>query len=149
MRSRSMARFAVLVGIGAMLLGVAPLASAQRSVTGAPVTDGSDTPAEGKEKPVETAEKETSSKKTDSMTEVYTETSARTGLGALTRDFLGDQKRIWTSPAHLEFTDAQWIVPIAGFSAGLFVTDAQYSKHLSRDPNTISRYKNISDVGVG
>jgi len=149
MRFRNMARIAALVGVGARLFGEAPLASAQQAVTGAPVTNASDTPAEGKEKPVETVKKETSSKKTDSMPEVYTGTDTRTGLGALTRDFLGDQKRIWTSPAHLEFADAQWIVPIAGFSTGLFFTDAEYSKHLSRDPNTISRYKNVSDVGVG
>jgi membrane-associated phospholipid phosphatase len=131
-----------------MLLAIEPLTLAQQSLTGTSAKGDSDTPLEGKEKRIEAA-KETSSKKTETMTEVYSGTDARTGLGTLTRDFLGDQKRIWTSPAHLEFTDAQWIVPIASFSAGLFVTDAEYSKHLSKDPNTISRYKNISDVGVG
>src|SRR5262245_50445598 len=134
MRVPSIARWAALAGFGVMLLAIEPLTLAQQSLTGTAAKGDSDTTLEGKEKRIEAA-KETSSKKTETMTEVYSGTDARTGLGTLTRDFLGDQKRIWTSPAHLEFTDAQWIVPIASFSAGLFVTDAEYSKHLSKDPN--------------
>ena len=68
------------------------------------------------------------------------------GLG---KRFLLDQKQIWTSPAHLRWTDATWLVPLGGFTAGLFLTDRDFSKHLSHDPNTISRYKNLSDASVG
>jgi membrane-associated phospholipid phosphatase len=149
MRFRSIARFAVQVGLGATLLWVAPLASGQQALAETADKDSSHTLPEGNEKPVEAPKKETSSKKTDSMAEVYSSANEGTGLGSLTRNFLEDQKRIWTGAAHLKFTDAQWIVPIATLSTGLFVTDAEYSKHLSKDPNTISRYKNISDVGVG
>jgi membrane-associated phospholipid phosphatase len=66
----------------------------------------------------------------------------------LARDFLGDQEQIWTSPARLRFSDALWLVPAGGFAAGLFVTDSEFSKHLSNSPNTISRYKTLSDAGV-
>src|SRR5215469_12888816 len=149
MRVHSIAQRVVLAGLGVILCAAVPLTLAQQSLTGTTAKDGSGTTPEGKEKHIETAKKEASTEKTGTMTEVYSGTNAGTGLKTLTRDFLGDQARIWASPAHLEFTDAQWIVPIASFSAGLFVTDAEYSKHLSKDPHTISRYKNISNVGVG
>jgi capsule assembly protein Wzi/PAP2 superfamily protein len=68
------------------------------------------------------------------------------GLG---KEFLLDQEQIWTSPAKLRFSDAQWLVPLSGITAGLFVTDTDYSKHLSHSPTTISHYKTVSNAGVG
>jgi hypothetical protein len=70
------------------------------------------------------------------------------GLKDLGKDFLGDQKQIWTSPVRLRFADADWLVPASGFAAGLFVTDRDVSTHLSHDPATISRNKTYSDAGV-
>src|SRR6266849_8745870 len=43
-----------------------------------------------------------------------------TGLG---KDFLLDQKQIWTSPSRIRFSDTEWLAPMAGVTAGLFVTD--------------------------
>ena len=60
-----------------------------------------------------------------------------------------DQEQIWTSPAKLRFSDTQWLVPLSGIAAGLFVTDTDYSKHLSHNPATISHYKTVSDAGIG
>jgi membrane-associated phospholipid phosphatase len=71
------------------------------------------------------------------------------GLSGLAKDFLGDQEQIWTSPARLRFSDTQWLVPLSGISAGLFVTDRDFSKHLSQSPATISHYKTLSNAGVG
>jgi hypothetical protein len=68
------------------------------------------------------------------------------GLG---KEFLLDQEQILTSPAKLRFSDTQWLVPVSGITAGLFVTDTDFSKHLSHSPTTISHYKTISDAGVG
>jgi len=62
--------------------------------------------------------------------------------------FVGDQKEIWTSPARLRFSDTEWLVPLSGIAAGLFVTDRDFSKHLSHNPTTISNYKTLSDAGV-
>jgi membrane-associated phospholipid phosphatase len=70
------------------------------------------------------------------------------GFSGLTKDFLTDQKEIWTSPARLRFADADWLVPTAGIAAGLFSTDSQFSRHLSTNPQTISRYNNISTAGL-
>lgn len=62
--------------------------------------------------------------------------------------FLLDQKEIWRSPGQLRLPDAGWLVPLGGFTSVLFVTDAQFSRHLSHDPTTISHYKTLSDAGV-
>jgi hypothetical protein len=70
------------------------------------------------------------------------------GLKGLGKQFLLDQQQIWTSPAKLRFSDTQWLVPLSGIAAGLFVTDAEYSKHLSHSPSTISHYKTVSDAGI-
>jgi hypothetical protein len=39
-------------------------------------------------------------------------TGGNLSLGTLAKDFVGDQKRIWTSPARLRFPDADWVVPV-------------------------------------
>src|SRR5882724_3478316 len=71
------------------------------------------------------------------------------GLQGLAKRFLEDQEQIWTSPAKIRFSDTQWLVPVSGITAGLFVTDRDFSKHLSQNPTTISHYKTLSNAGVG
>src|SRR5260370_14933985 len=71
------------------------------------------------------------------------------GFSGLGKRFLEDQEQIWTSPAKVRFSDAQWLVPFGGVTAGLFVTDASYSRHLSQNPTTLSHYKTLSDATVG
>src|SRR5690348_13645488 len=44
-------------------------------------------------------------------------------LRDLGRNFLQDQEQIWTSPTRLRFSDTEWLVPLAGISAGLLTTD--------------------------
>ncbi len=63
-------------------------------------------------------------------------------------DFLSDQKDIWTSPSRLRPSDADWLFPLSGIAAGLFATDAQYSRGLSHNPVAISRYNKFSNAGV-
>ena len=74
-------------------------------------------------------------------------TSQGTRMGLVER-FLDDQRTIWTSPARLQFSDTEWLVALSGITAGLFVTDRDFSKHLSQNPTTISQYKTLSNVGV-
>ena len=71
------------------------------------------------------------------------------GFTKLATDFLQDQKQIWTSPAKLRLSDTEWLVPLSGITAGLFVTDQDFSRHLSQNPTTISHYKTLSNAGVG
>jgi len=93
--------------------------------------------------------KESSSSKTDASTETNamrkTSDGSRTGLVGR---FVRDQREIWTSPAKLRFSDTEWLVPLSGVTAGLFVTDRDFSKHLSQNPTTISHYKTLSNAGV-
>lgn len=63
-------------------------------------------------------------------------------------DFAGDQKSLWTSPARVRPADATWLAPLAGITAGLFVTDRQYSASLSQNPATLRHYKTVSDAGL-
>jgi hypothetical protein len=67
----------------------------------------------------------------------------------LLRHFVFDQKAIWTSPAHVRFADAVWLVPLGGFTAALLASDRDFSKHLSNSPQTLRRYKKVSDYGIG
>ncbi len=76
------------------------------------------------------------------------ESATKRFFGGAVTDFTQDQKHIWTSPAHIRLVDATWLVPLAGVTAGLFVTDRQYSASLSTNPNTISNYKTLSNVGI-
>jgi membrane-associated phospholipid phosphatase len=66
----------------------------------------------------------------------------------LLRHVVLDQKAIWTSPSRLRFADTVWLVPYAGFAAGLFATDRETSLHLSNNPATLSRYNNFSNYGL-
>jgi hypothetical protein len=68
------------------------------------------------------------------------------GLG---ERFLEDQKQIWTSPSQLRWSDANWLVPLSGITAGLFVTDAEMSRHISHNPTTVSHYNTLSTATVG
>ena len=63
-------------------------------------------------------------------------------------DFAQDQKDLWTSPKELRSEDASWLVPLSGLTAGLFVTDADYSRHISHDPNTLSHYDTLSNASL-
>ena len=65
------------------------------------------------------------------------------------RDFVSDQKQIWTSPARIRFPDTEWLVPMAGISAGFFVTDSDVMRHMDHDPQTVSHYNNFSNAGIG
>jgi hypothetical protein len=117
-------------------VGALSVSSAQERETGPAVSDTA-------------SEKDSRSPKAD----VPTETNAvakksrgtQTGLDAR---LMGDQREIWTSPAKLRFSDTEWLVPLSGITAGLFVTDRDFSKPLSQSPTTVSHYKTMSNAGV-
>ncbi|HYA23189.1 MAG TPA: capsule assembly Wzi family protein [Terriglobales bacterium] len=74
--------------------------------------------------------------------------SSRTGFAGHIADFIEDQKQLWTVPLRARLSDATWLVPLGGVTAGLFVTDRQYSRSLSQNAATLRHYKTLSDVGV-
>jgi hypothetical protein len=100
---------------------------------------------------------EDSSTTTDESANILREPreGAARSLSGLAKDFVGDQKDIWLSPRKIRFEDADWLVPLGGFAAGLFVTDRQVSGHLAADIKTQQHYRSIATdstialVGVG
>jgi hypothetical protein len=104
-------------------------------------------PAQTEEKQAEDAQEKDKQKAVKDRNDSDQAPASR-GVKGLGKDFLGDQKQIWTSPIRLRFADADWLVPMSGFAAGLFSTDRDFSTHLSHDPHTLSRNKTYSDAGV-
>jgi Capsule assembly protein Wzi/PAP2 superfamily len=64
------------------------------------------------------------------------------------KNLVSDQKGIWTSPAHLRWSDASWLFPLAAATGGFFATDRAVPPALSTDPNKLNRYVKVSDYGV-
>jgi membrane-associated phospholipid phosphatase len=93
--------------------------------------------------------KHKTSSKIEAPSEVDAVTKASEGSRmGLVRRFVGDQRELWTSPAKLRLSDTEWLVPLSGITAGLFVTDRDFSKHVSQNPTMIRHYKTLSDAGV-
>jgi membrane-associated phospholipid phosphatase len=65
------------------------------------------------------------------------------------RHFLLDQKAMWTSPAKARLPEATWLVPLGGLAAGFFATDSDVSRNLNNAPNTLNRYRQFSNYGIG
>src|SRR6516164_401245 len=77
-----------------------------------------------------------------------TSTTIKGNWKGLGERFLVDQKQIWTSPAQLRWPDTLWLMPLSGVTTGMFVTDADMSRHISHNPTTVSHYNTASNVGV-
>jgi membrane-associated phospholipid phosphatase len=65
----------------------------------------------------------------------------------LPKAILHDQIGMWTSPSKIHLTDATWLVPLGGLTAAFLVTDSDFSRHLSANPNTQTTYLHISEYG--
>src|SRR6516164_7975208 len=125
--------------LGAMLVfsvGGVSVSSAQEEGTGSATSE----PSRAKDSP---------SPKTNVSTESHavTKTSEGRQVGLVGR-LIGDQRAIWTSPRRFRFSDTEWLVRLGGLTAGLFVTDREFSRHLSQNPTTISHYKTLSNAGL-
>jgi len=108
---------------------------------------GQDPESPEKKGEMNTAQQRPSSQ-SPNLTESHVQVKKHHWLAERAADFGGDQKDLWTSPKNLRFSDTVWLVPVSGLAAGLFVTDAESSRHMSKDPTTISHYKTISDAGI-
>jgi len=96
------------------------------------------------------ASKMASTKKIASGLELEPFREFKTGPHRIGKAVLGGPKsRFGASPAKVRFSDAQWLVPVSGITAGLFVTDSDFSRHLSQNPTTINHYKSLSNAGLG
>ena len=66
----------------------------------------------------------------------------------LPKAILHDQIGMWTSPTKARLSDATWLVPLGGFTAALLASDSDFSRHLSNAPNTLTRYRHLSEYGA-
>src|SRR3981189_1430136 len=53
----------------------------------------------------------------------------------LLKNIAEDQKAVWIGAKNVRWVDADWLVPLGGAAAAMFVTDSSYSRHLSNSPN--------------
>lgn len=71
------------------------------------------------------------------------------GIGVQSFHRLGkDQAALWTNPGRGRFADLDWLVPLAGLTAGLLVTDRDASRHLSNSPKRLDRSRQVSNFGT-
>ncbi len=66
----------------------------------------------------------------------------------LPKNLLKDQIAIWTSPAYVRTKDALWLVPFFGVTAGFIATDRAAVSDLPGTPNTVKRFKDVSNYGL-
>jgi len=66
----------------------------------------------------------------------------------LLKHLLLDQRDIWTSPRHLRFSDADWLLPLGVLTGGLLATDTSASKNLSNSPSFVQHSRDFSNYGV-
>lgn len=64
------------------------------------------------------------------------------------KHLISDQKSIWTSPAHLHWSDGTWLFPLAAATAGFFASDLAVPPALSSDQTKLNRYVTFSDYGL-
>lgn len=64
------------------------------------------------------------------------------------RNLPGDQKAIWTSPFHLRFGDAPWVLPLAATTGFLFASDQNVMLREHSNLTAINRSDNIANGGT-
>lgn len=95
------------------------------------------------------------------MTQLFaqqTESATKTNEGRISKSneklFLThlaqDQFRLWTSPLRIKTSDSTWLVPVAGITTGLIVTDRTSAHEMSRgDTNRALKFSSVALGGYG
>ena len=69
-------------------------------------------------------------------------------VGTASKRFFSDQKEIWTSPLQLKPADAEWLIPVAGITTGMILTDVSFSRSLSNKPSTLNLFQDMRNGSV-
>src|SRR6202051_2387576 len=75
-------------------------------------------------------------------------TSSRTDLESASGRFVNDQIQVVTSATKLRLSDVEWLLPFAGITSGMILTDASISKRLTKNPGILHASQNIRTGGV-
>ena len=74
----------------------------------------------------------------------------RTGPEAFIRDLAQDQAHFWSSPLRVQWSDASWLVPMAGVTTGLIETDRGSSWEMARKHrSSFNQLSNVALAGIG
>jgi membrane-associated phospholipid phosphatase len=73
--------------------------------------------------------------------------SVSLGPSQFLSNLLDDQARIWTSPAHVNHQSVWWLLPAAGITAGLIVTDTDVENSIGT--SNAHRSQQLSNIGLG
>jgi Capsule assembly protein Wzi/PAP2 superfamily len=65
------------------------------------------------------------------------------------RNLMTDQETIWTSPLHMRWSDAGWLLPLGEVAAGFVETDEASARALQSSASTLNRYRNFSNYSLG
>lgn len=63
-------------------------------------------------------------------------------------NLLGDQAVIWTSPAHVQPRDANWLVPLGILTGSMIASDRWVPRTLDLSPKTQKRFDQFSNAGL-
>ena len=66
----------------------------------------------------------------------------------LLKNVAEDQRTMWTSPAHLQLIDLDWVVPMGAATGILLATDSDVSRSLSNSPSRLANSTTFSNVGL-
>jgi membrane-associated phospholipid phosphatase len=138
-----------MLGIAASLVGGTLATAWGQSVV--PTAAKSAAVSEADNKQVKERQSSLQKKKTaaDSAADSSSDDRQVNSLHLAPKHFLLDQKAMWTSPFKIRLPEATWLVPVAGFTAGLFATDSDFMRSLSHNSNTLNRYNKLSNYGLG
>ncbi len=75
------------------------------------------------------------------------QTAASAKPDVLLKNVLEDQKEIWTGPAKIRLRDAEWLVPFAGITTGLIMSDRTASTEATRNSH-VTTSQHLSDYGI-
>jgi hypothetical protein len=67
---------------------------------------------------------------------------------AFTKQLVKDQKTIWTSPLHIQKSDAKWLVPLAAGTTALLVEDTKISHAFDGKTTLQNDSLKVSDAGM-
>jgi hypothetical protein len=84
--------------------------------------------------------------KKPTSTESYPATINPVGFA---RNFIRDQKDIWTSPFKARVEDLNWMLPAIGLTAGLISADAELSSRVNKTGTLAKNSGNLSNAGLG
>lgn len=138
---RSSSRAFMLLGLAFALSSVSPGQTTGGASKTASPSRSSGTP------PVKEQERPRASRKRPSVEDENPQ-AASAEPRAFLRNFAGDQRTLWMSPFKARIQDMNWLVPMAGVTAGLINADAELSSRITGTGTFTKHSSTVANAGV-